>query len=406
MQNGILSGLRVIDCGTYVAGPASATIMSDFGAEVVKVERPQGGDLYRFMAAQPGFAQSDMNWAWILTSRNKKSVALDLSVPHGREVLIRLIKTADVFVTNYQHPLLEKFQLTWEDLRPENERLVYAHLTGYGDAGEDADAPAYDALAYWARSGLMMSVVGLDGTPASPRPAMGDHPTSVSLFGAIMLGLYHRERTGRGVKVGSSLLASGAWANACDIQAKFCKAEFPQRGADGTPPNPLAAAYRSRDGKVFLVILLDPNKEFPNLCRALGEEELGTSPLFATTEARVENAAALFALLQGQFEMRDLDEWRVLFRQCDIKWAPLPKLEEVVEDRQMRASGSFVDLDYPGYGKLTTVSSPIFASAGEKRAPTPAPRLGEHTSEVLRDLGYDDEAIAALVRNGVAAVGE
>ena len=406
MQNGILSGLRVIDCGTYVAGPASATIMSDFGADVVKIERPQGGDLYRFMADLPGFAKADVNWAWVLTSRNKRSVALDLSSPQGREVLVRLVKTADVFVTNYQRPLLEKFQLTWEHLQPENERLIYAHLTGYGDAGEDADAPAFDALAYWARSGLMMSVVGMDGTPGGPRPGMGDHPTSVSLFGAIMLGLYHRERTGRGVKVGTSLMASGAWANACDIQAKFCKAEFPQRGADGTPPNPLAAGYLSRDGKVFMVVLLDPDIEFPNLCRALGQEELATNPLFATTQARTENASALFAILQAQFESRDLAEWRVLFRQADIKWAPLPKLEEVVDDPQMRAAGAFVDLEYPGEGKLTTVNSPIFASAGEKRRPTAAPQLGAHTKDVLRDLGYDEEAIAALVRDGVAAIGE
>ncbi len=404
MQNGILSGLRVIDCGTYVAGPASATIMSDFGAEVIKIERPQGGDLYRFMADLPGFAKADVNWAWILTSRNKKSVALDLSVPQGRDALIRLVKTADVFVTNYQHPLLEKFQLTWEHLQPENERLIYAHLTGYGDAGEDADAPSYDALAYWARSGLMMSVVGLDGSPAGPRPAMGDHPTSVSLFGSIMLGLYHRERTGRGVKVGTSLMASGAWANACDIQAKFCKAEFPQRGADGTPPNPLTAGYLSRDRKAFLVVLLDPDKEFPNLCRALGYEELATNDLFVTTKARVENASALFAILQAQFESRDLAEWRVLFRQADIKWAPLPKLEEVVEDPQMRAAGAFVELDDPRYGKLTTVSSPIFASAGAKRTPTAAPELGAHTAEVLRDIGYDEKTIAALVRDGIAAV--
>jgi formyl-CoA transferase len=403
MHNGILSGLRVIDCGTYVAGPASTTIMSDFGAEVVKIERPQGGDLYRFMAELPGFAKADLNWAWILTSRNKKSVALDLSSPQGREVLLRLVKTADVFVTNYQHPLLEKFRLTWEHLQQENERLIYAHLTGYGDTGEDADAPTFDALAYWARSGLMMSVVGLDGTPGGPRPAMGDHPTAVSLFGAIMLGLYHRERTGRGVKVGTSLMASGAWANACDLQAKFCKAEFPQRGADGTPPNPLAAGYLSRDGKAFLVVLLDPDKEFPNLCRALGHEELSTNPLFATTEARVENAAALFALLQSQFESRALAEWRILFKQSDIKWAPLPKLDEVVDDPQMRAAGAFVEMDYPGHGPLLTVNSPIFVGAQNKRRPTAAPQLGAHTRGMLQDLGYSDEEISMLVRRGVAA---
>ena len=406
MHDGILSGLRVIDCGTYVAGPASATIMSDFGAEVLKIERPQGGDLYRSMADLPGFAKADLNWPWILTSRNKKSVALDLAAPQGRDILIRLVKTADVFVTNYQHPLLKKFRLTWDDLQPENERLIYAHLSGYGDTGEDADAPTYDALAYWARSGLMMSVVGMDGTPGGPRPAMGDQPTAMSLFGAIMLGLYQRERTGRGLKVGTSLIASGAWANACDLQAEFCNATFPERGADGTPPNPLAAGYRSRDGKAFLVVLLDPDKEFPNLCTALDQAELATSPLFVDNVARTENAAALFAILQGQFESRDLAEWRELFKQSDIKWAPLPLRTDVVADPQMRAAGAFVDLDYPGHGKLTTINSPIFTTDGEKRAPTPAPQLGAHTSEILRDLGYDEAAIAALVRDGVAAVGQ
>ena len=245
----------------------------------------------------------------------------------------------------------------------------------------------------------------MDGTPGGPRPGMGDHPTSVSLFSAIMLGLYQRERTGRGLKVGTSLLASGAWANACDLQAKFCNATFPERDEDGTPPNPLAAGYRSRDGKAFLAILLDPDKELPNLCKALGQAELATNPLFATNEARAENAAALFAILQGQFETRDLDEWRVLFKQADIKWAPLPVRDEVVEDPQMRAAGAFVDMEYPGHGKLTTVNSPIFATDGEKRTPTPAPQLGDHTSEILRDLGYDEAAIAALVRDGVAAVG-
>ena len=165
--DGLLSGLRVIDCGTYVAGPAAATVMSDFGAEVIKIERPGGGDLWRLFSKLPGTAKSELDWCWVLTSRNKKSVALDLGRPEGREALIRLVRTADVFLTNYQRTLLEKFRLTWEDLAPVNDRLIYAHLTGYGDAGDDADDPAFDALAYWARSGLMMSVTGTDGSPSA-----------------------------------------------------------------------------------------------------------------------------------------------------------------------------------------------------------------------------------------------
>ncbi len=159
-DGGLLSGLRVIDCGTYVAGPAAATIMSDFGAEVIKIERPGGGDLWRLFSKLPGTAKSELDWCWVLTSRNKKSVALNLARPEGREALIRLVRTADVFLTNYQRTLLEKFRLTWEDLSPVNDRLIYAHLTGYGDAGDDADDPAFDALAYWARSGLMMTCHG------------------------------------------------------------------------------------------------------------------------------------------------------------------------------------------------------------------------------------------------------
>src|SRR6516162_4809272 len=252
-SNGLLSGIRVVDCGTYIAGPASATVMSDFGADVIKIERPQGGDLWRLFSRLPGTAKADLDWCWILTNRNKRSVALDLADRAGREALLDLVKKSDVFVTNYQALILKKFRLTWEDLRPLNERLIYAHLTGYGDRGEDADDPAFDALAYWARSGLMMTVTGIDGSPSGPRPGMGDHPTAMSLFGAIMLGLYRRERTGRGSRVSTSLIASGAWANACDLQAKLLKAKFPERGEGKHPPNPLTAAYISRDDKLFLL---------------------------------------------------------------------------------------------------------------------------------------------------------
>jgi crotonobetainyl-CoA:carnitine CoA-transferase CaiB-like acyl-CoA transferase len=401
-SNGILSGIRVIDCGTYIAGPASATVMSDFGAEVFKIERPQGGDLFRLFAHLPGSPKSELNYCWILTGRNKKSVALDLTDPEGREALMRLVKTADVFVTNYQSQLLAKFRLTWEDLHAINPRLIFAHITGYGETGDDADLPAFDALAYWARSGLMTSVTGRDGTPSGPRPGIGDHPTAMALFGAIMLGLYNRERTGRGAKVNTSLIASGAWAHGCDLQAKLFGAEFPQlRGPH--PVNPLSSGYITRDGKLFLLVQLDPEHEFPRLCKMFGAPELASNPMFATGESRTEHAAELSAILQSQFESKDLADWRKAFREHDIKWSQIPMIDDVVSDPQMRAAGAFVDLDYPGHGTIETINSPMFVSGAEKRKPTAAPEVGAHTREVLRELGYADEAIDTMVRRGIAA---
>lgn len=401
-KNGILSGLRVIDCGTYIAGPASATVMSDFGAEVFKIERPDGGDLWRLFPHLPGSAKSELNWAWVLTGRNKKSVALDLGTPEGYEALIRLVRTADVFVTNYQPQLLTKFHLTWDELRVINDRLIFAHLTGYGEEGEDAGLPAFDALAYWARSGLMTSVIGRDGTPGAPRPGIGDHPTAMALFGAIMLGLYDRERTGRGSKVGTSLMASGAWAHSCDLQAQMLGATFPKL-AGPTPINPLSTGYITRDAKVFLLAQLDPEHEFPRLCTMFGAPEMATDPMFASDAARTEHAAELSAILQSQFESRDLAEWRKEFRQYDIKWAPLPMIAEVVSDPQMRAAGAFVDVDYPGHGTIQTINSPLFVEGSEKRKPEPSPEIGADTREVLRSLGYDDSAIDDLIERRIAA---
>jgi crotonobetainyl-CoA:carnitine CoA-transferase CaiB-like acyl-CoA transferase len=396
--SGVLAGIRVIDCGTYVAGPAAATVMSDFGAEVIKIERPGGGDLWRLFSKLPGVAKCDLDWCWELTNRNKKSIALDLGRPECREVVLRLVGTADVFLTNYQRSLLEKFHLTWEDLAPVNPRLVYAHLTGYGDSGDDADAPAFDALAYWARSGLMMSVTGTDGSPGAPRPGMGDHPTAMSLFGAIMLGLYRRERTGRGGRVTTSLLASGAWANACDIQAKLLNAEFPQRSPGGAPPNPLTAAYLSSDGKIFLLVLIDPEVEFPRLCRLLGQPELSQSELFCSNTAREANAVALYEILRSQFEGCKLAYWAELFRHSDIKWAPLPQLDDVVRDPQMRTAEAIIGLEHPRAGHIETVNSPVFVNGESKRKPSAAPGVGAHTREILQELGYRDSEIEALLR--------
>lgn len=214
-----------------------------------------------------------------------------------------------------------------------------------------------------------------------------------------MLGLYNRERTGKGSRVTTSLLASGAWANACDIQAKLCAAKFPERGAAKHPPNPLTAVYLSRDGKMFLLILIDPDNEFPRLCRAFGQPELATGDLFSSNAAREQNAEALYAILQSEFESRDLSDWSTTFKQNDIKWAPLPKLDEVINDQQMRAAGALVEMNHPAAGRLETVNSPIFVTGSIKRKPAAPPELGADTRSVLRELGYADDAIESLIRS-------
>ena len=221
---GILSGLRVIDCGTYIAGPAAAVVMSDFGADVIKIERPPHGDPYRYLPLVPGMPIGNTDYCWILDGRNKRSLALNLGTPEGRDILIKLVESADVFITNYQPDLTRKFRLTWDDLRPLNDRLIYAYVTGYGELGEGAGQPGYDSTAYWARSGLMSTMRYAGNDPVQSPAGFGDHPTSMALFAGIMMALYERERTGRGTKVSTSLMANGAWSNACQIQAAMCGA--------------------------------------------------------------------------------------------------------------------------------------------------------------------------------------
>jgi len=398
----LLTGIRVIDCGTYIAGPAAAVVMADFGAEVIKVERPPYGDPYRYLSLLPGMPASEHLFCWILDGRNKKSLALNLEDDSARDALLKLVATADVFITNYQPALVRKFRLRYEELRRVNGRLIYAQVTGFGERGDDAEKPAYDQTAYWAHSGLMFSMHNADAEPCRSPTGFGDHPAAMTVFGGIMLGLYRREITGKGMKVATSLMANGAWSNACMIQAAMLGAKFYPRTTRRSAANPLVNHYVTRDGKRFMICCLDLKKDWSNLCRALDHPELVEDERFRTPESRWANSSALIAIIDDRVGSKGMAEWAEIFRRHELTWAPVLNNAEVASDPQMEQNGVFAEIA-PG---MRTVNNPLNISGSEKVQPRMAPGVGEHTFEVLRSIGYSEEAIADLARRGAAMIGK
>ena len=390
----LLEKITVIDCASYIAGPAAATIMSDFGARVIKIESPDIGDSYRSLLRLPGLPESVENYPWILTSRNKESLALDLKFKEAHVILHKLIKKADIFITNYPFPIRAKLKINAEDILEENKKLIYASLSPYGEKGEEKDKTGYDATAWWARSGLMHAVRNNSNSePSSSTPGMGDHPTASALFGAIMMALYKREITGKGSEVSSSLMANGLWSNGIYNQAALCGANFVENTGRGTK-GALAEKYKCKDGRWFILVMLNEEREWPLLLRCLKREDVNDDKRFNTREGRAKNSLELMKILDEEFLSKDWGQLKELFEKSGVTFGSISEPYDHINDQQIADNEFFTK--FTDKEDLLTVDSPIFMKDEKKRKPKTAPEIGEHTRQILEELDYNETEIDKL----------
>jgi crotonobetainyl-CoA:carnitine CoA-transferase CaiB-like acyl-CoA transferase len=396
-SDNVFSGLKVVDFASFVAAPGAAVILSDFGADVIKVE-PPNGDPWRHGHKIPPQPDADEPYQFHLANRNKRSITLDLKSPSAHQVLEQLVRWADVFIVNTPHPARKKLKLEYDDVVRWNPRLIYADLTGFGEKGPDADLPGFDITSYWARSGLLSMTRDAGAPPTWPVGGSGDNATAVGIYSVIVTALYRRERTGKGAYVTTSLLAEGVWSASVSIQAALSGAKFYGLHDRKHPANAALNVYRASDGTWF-VLIVTPDK-LAAVAKAIGRPDLLTDSRFADPAKLMANMPQLTAVLDDIFAAQPMEHWSEVFSGVHVTFGAVRGPEEVINDPQLVANDIVVPLEGAG-GKLTsTISSPIQIHGVDKVPARRAPDLGEHTEEILRDLGFDTYGIEDLRTSG------
>jgi crotonobetainyl-CoA:carnitine CoA-transferase CaiB-like acyl-CoA transferase len=393
----IFSGLKVVDLASFIAGPSAAVILSDFGADVIKVEPPKG-DLWRIANHLPPQPVAADAYPWHLANRNKRGMALDLKSPSAQQVLEKLVKWADVLIVNTPHPARARLKLEYQDVVRWNPRLIYADITGFGDKGPDADLPGFDITSYWARSGLLSMTRDAGAPPTWPVAGSGDNATAVGLYSAIVTALYRRERTGEGAHVTTSLLAEGVWSASVSIQAALCDAKFFGLHDRRNPANAAMNVWRTKDNTWF-VLIITPDK-LAAVAKAIGRPDLLTDPRFSDPAKLMANMPQLTAILDEVFCAKTMAHWYEVFNGVHVTFGAVRGPQEVINDPQLRANDIIVPLDGAGGKLTTTISSPLQVHGVAKVPAKRAPKIGEHNEEVLRQLGFSAADIDGLRASG------
>jgi crotonobetainyl-CoA:carnitine CoA-transferase CaiB-like acyl-CoA transferase len=389
---GILEGLKVIDMGHFVAVPSAGAIFADWGADVIKIE-PLDGDAQRgFKSLLLKLTGSEVNWRFEVINRNKKSMALDLRKDAGRDILYKLVEGSDVFMSNYELGAIKRLKLDYSTLSQINPRLIYALVTGYGTVGPDKDERGFDFAAAWARTGIQHLISEPGNPPPQQRGGMMDRTVGGHMVAGILAALWHREKTGEGQEMELSLYHSGVWTLAADLQVAL--GGLPLNQNDRTKAmNPLWNSYRTRDDRWLQLAMLQADLSWPDFCRAIEKPELENDPRFIDLETRAGHCEELIHILDEIFASKDRKEWEIQLRENNCIYGRIETPEEVINDPQAEANGFFAKIQHPEVGEVRYVTSPVTFRQNPASVRTASPEIGQHTEEILLELGYSWDEI-------------
>jgi crotonobetainyl-CoA:carnitine CoA-transferase CaiB-like acyl-CoA transferase len=396
-----LHGIRVIELAHWMAGPAAAGVLADWGADVIKVEAP-GGEPMRHIWGSMGARDNAPNGAFISANRGKRSIEADLRTTPGREVLHRLLTSADVLITNLRPSALRRLGLSPEEVTAAYPRLVYCSLTAYGWGGPDEERAGYDLASFFGRTGISHELTTQGQPPAPLMQGLGDTFTAMTAVAGTLAALHERERTGRGQMIGASLLRTGMWALAGELGVQALgghpRPPYPRDAC----PTPMYNSYRAADDRWLFLVGVQASRQLPKVLTAIGRTDLLEDPRFASARDLARNRREVIAILDQAFARHPLEHWAKALDDHDVFWAPVQTPAEVLADPQARATGAWVKIEEAG---TESVDSPVSFDGLHRTTAAGPPRAGQHTHEVLAELGYSAEEIEGLAKRSPDGAG-